>query len=883
MRGFIYFKTKSWIMKKFLFYVLTALFLSACSEVELNNNLSTSEAKEKYALELKNKSFMVFPQVREEPIKWFDSIPESRLDDAFSKAPVKLNTNPGEYFVFQLGVWALNDISNLQIELTDLKGNNKKAILSSSITCFNKGGYDFKGNSFTKEINIQAGRVQALWFGIDLAVIKKGNYKGSVSVLANGEKQTVQVKIKVSGPVVPNHGYNESKRLSRLNWLNSTLGIDEEVTKGYIPVSIVNKTVKILGRDLSIAPDGLPAQIISYFRNSNQSLSDKGEPVVNKPFRFIIQNENGEIVRLVPGELKFVKNTPSKIVWTVLNTSDDYDLIVTGQMEFDGFVDYHLKLTAKSSSRAKDIRLEVPVVPEKAEYMMGLNHEGGYRTPNWKWKWDVSKNQDMVWIGGVTGGLRLKLKAENYVRPLINIYYGFGPLKLPPSWGNGDKGGVNIGQSGSDVVINAYSGPRKMMAGEILNYDFDLLVTPLKVIDRQKKFGDRYFWRGENKSAAAALEDAKRLGANVIIYTDLQPYINYPYFDEVIPELKQIVKNAHDQNLRLKFYNTTRELTVNLPEFRAFNSLNGEIFFPGPGNSVHTDLLHPNGPDEWLIKNMRENYLPAWVSEFKEGRFRGRYLSVVTKPDSRLNNFYLSGLDWMLQNIGIDGVYIDDSALDRTSFRRARKLIDKYRPEGRIDLHSWNHFNKYAGFASCLNIYMDLLPYFDLTWIGEARDYDRAPDHWLVEVSGIPFGLPGQMLQDGGNPWRGMAYGITNRAGWTPNPPTHIWEFWDEYRIQDKLLIGYWEKNCPVKISDPSVKASVFSGDDLSVIAVANWTDREKKVSLAIDWTKLGLERSKTEISMPAIRDFQEGMNDVSTGSITIPGKQGFIIVLKKK
>lgn len=33
-------------------------------------------------------------------------------------------------------------------------------------------------------------------------------------------------------------------------------------------------------------------------------------------------------------------------------------------------------------------------------------------------------------------------------------------------------------------------------------------------------------------------------------------------------------------------------------------------------------------------------------------------------------------------------------------------------------------------------------------WFGEYFDYDSSPDYWLVEISGIPFGLMGEMLQD---------------------------------------------------------------------------------------------------------------------------------------
>ena len=291
------------------------------------------------------------------------------------------------------------------------------------------------------------------------------------------------------------------------------------------------------------------------------------------------------------------------------------------------------------------------------------------------------------------------------------------------------------------------------------------------------------------------VENAKKAGANILNIhhaEDIYPFINYPYLDANIQDLTQLVTRAHHENLRLKLYYTTRELTKNLPEFWAFNSLNGEVIFPGPGNASRTEALHPKGPNEWLIKNMREKYIPAWYNLVKEGKFKGETdLSVITNPDSRLNNFYIAGLDWMVQHIGIDGVYIDDAALDRFTLRRARKVIDQYRPEGRMDLHSWNHFNKWAGYANCLNLYMDLLPYFDLVWIGEGRNYDRLQDHWLVEVSGIPFGLAGQMLQGGGNPWRGMVYGITSRAGWTGNPPSEIWKFWDNFKLADKIMVGY--------------------------------------------------------------------------------------------
>ncbi len=797
--------------------------------------------------------------------------------------PKELQALPGQFLVFPINLKANNkDLSDIQVNFST---RNPHLATRNPFTCFNLGGIDFKGRPFVKRVDISAGQDQELWMGIDLDGIPEGIYQGSMAISAGGEKQDIPIKINISGEAIKDHGYDEGKSMARLNWLNSTIGIDENISNGFMPVELEGSIIKILGRELRVGANGLPESIASFFGPSNQELNNEGEGLINSPFRFIIEIADGSMVRLKPGKLVISKQSGSKVIWKVLNTSVDFDLECSGEMEFDGFVDYKLKLTAKSAVKVRDIRLEIPLKKEKAEYMMGLNHEGGYRTPDWRWKWDSIKNQDMLWIGSVNGGMRIKWKAANYRRPLINIYYEFGKLNMPPSWWNEGRGGVNIGDRNKDVLVNAYSGPQEMLAGESLDYDFELLITPFRTIDKPVQFGDRYY-HGGGTNTSVKIANAKAAGANIINIhhaEDLYPFINYPYLDENIEELKQLVSDTHDAGMRMKFYYTTRELTKNLPEFGAFYSLNGEIIYPGPGDATKT-ILNPNGPDEWLRKNLHGKYIPAWHNPINEGKFKGETdLSVITTPDSRLNNFYVAGLDWMVRNIGIDGVYIDDSALDRFTLMRARKIIDRYRTEGRMDLHSWNHFNKLAGFASCLNLYMDLLPYFDQVWIGEGRDYNRMPDHWLIEVSGIPFGLPGQMLQGGGNPWRGMVYGITNRAGWTPKPPGEIWKFWDEYRIQNKKMVGYWDKNCPVASSNPLVKATVYQGSDFSIIAVANWSDKDQEPGLSVNWARLDIDSAIAEIFIPEIKDFQEEQNPVEPGKLVIPGGKGFLIIVRSR
>lgn len=882
------------------FFVLTAIFQTELNFASNDKNengspeqgqvisgtdyLSTDLAFEKYSGEMKNDQFHVFLESRTSPIKYYDSLKLSWIEQDYYTQDFKMEAQPDEYFVYQIGVWALRqNLDNLEVKLTDFESEDGKKISRQLLTCFNKEGIDFEGRAFVKQVSVNAGRVQALWIGIDLEGISAGIYHGAVTIETEQSVKTLKLALEIKGEPVVNHGFNKGKNLSRLAWLNSTIGLNESTTKGLTSIEQHGNRLNILGRSLVIDETGLPKSIISFFEPSNQYLLEEGAPLIDEPFRFVIEKESGEIVKLNPGKVEFTNKTASQIQWQITNTSADCNLLVQGLMEYDGFLDYQLTLTANKSLKIKDIRLEVLLNMDRAKYMMGLNHEGGLRQQDWQWQWDTNKNQDMLWVGNVNGGMRIKLKAENYVRPLVNIYYKFNQLHLPPSWGNEGKGGFTVNDEHEAVLLKAFSGSRELSESQQLHYDFELLLTPFKLMDKSIKWGDRYF-HGGGRLAHEKVEKAENAGANIINIhhaEDIYPFINYPYLDENQAELRQLVDDAHSGNKRLKLYYTTRELTVQTPEFWAMYSLDGEVLFSGPGNESVT-LIHKNGPHAWLKDNLREKYIPAWYNPIHDGKFKGAFdLSVITTPDSRLNNFYIGGLDWMVSNLGIDGVYIDDSALDRITLRRARKTIDRYRPQGRIDLHSWNHFNEHAGYASCLNMYMDLLPYFDLVWIGEGRDYNRMPDHWLVEVSGIPFGLPGQMLQGGGNPWRGMVYGITNRAGWHSEPPTPLWKFWDEMEIESKQMIGYWDEQSPIKVDNSWVRATVYHGNTESIIAIANWNDKEQVCAIDLDWKKLGFNSKSYAVEQPFIKNYQEEKSIRSLKKLMIPGGKGFLMVIR--
>ena len=88
--------------------------------------------------------------------------------------------------------------------------------------------------------------------------------------------------------------------------------------------------------------------------------------------------------------------------------------------------------------------------------------------------------------------------------------------------------------------------------------------------------------------------------------------------------------------------------------------------------------------------------------------------------DSRLANFYLEGLKWLLDNVPIDGLYLDEIGYSRETMQRVRRVL-QHRPSAMIDMHG----NREWWSCNCpIGYYMEHLPYLDRLWLGEAFNPD---------------------------------------------------------------------------------------------------------------------------------------------------------------
>jgi hypothetical protein len=360
------------------------------------------------------------------------------------------------------------------------------------------------------------------------------------------------------------------------------------------------------------------------------------------------------------------------------------------------------------------------------------------------------------------------------------------------------------------------------------------------------------------------------------------PAINYPYWGLSYPLLKDSVAAAHAKDVRLKVYYTLREISSLLPELFALHSLNGEVIFSGDPKSP--TVINPNGAHPWLLEHLREKFIGAW-REVLTGRYEGVLdLAVITTPDSRLDNFYLEGLDFLARDGQVDGIYVDDSSIGRKTFQRARRILESRRPAPLIDMHMWRGmFEKHFGHTEPTTVFMENLPYFDRIWPGEDYKYNTFdPATWLLEVSGIPFGVMGEMLQSGGNRWLGMLYGMTARLGWGGDPQP-MWKYWDDFGMQGTEIIGYWDPACPVKTDHDKVLATVYRKEGKALVAIGSWADKPVDVKLAIDWKAVGLEPGRVTLKAPEVERFQSARTFAVGDPITVEPQKGCLLVIERK
>ncbi len=815
----------------------------------------------------KGEAFLVFPEDRLNPVSMSTDLPAHWVANGPSDT-FRAGAVAGEDYVVQLGLYALKDLAGVSVDVVSSAGGH----------CINSDGVDRLGRPWHKELAVPAGTVRALFVVLPVPRGAAGStHSAMVTIHAEGEAaQEIEVTLDVAtetDPDILEGGFGDPRFLRRLAWLDSAVAQDAELVAPFTAITVDERerTLGILGRSLRLSASGLPAQVTSSFTGDVTSTDGPAVGLFDVPMAVHIEGTSWEF-----SPLTFNAEGPARVSWGCNWTGSQegvavFSLELNATLDADGTVEYSLRLAPPKTLDVNDVGLQLLFDEDAVPLAMGLGVPGGRRPETLDWMWDVAaRNQDALWLGRVNAGLQLSLRDEKYQRPLNTNFYREKPLLEPASWANrqedGVRGGVRLRTANGKVSVRAFSGARTLTPNEPLHFDFRLLLTPFKPIQPGRHLGKRYFHAPEDPSEIRA---AGATVVNIHHATAPAPYINDPLLTK--ETLRQYVAQCHREGLTAKIYNTVRELTFHSPELLPLLHLDHEIFSDGPG-AGHS----------WLQEHAGSGYVSAWFAPNVED------IAVVTTGGSRWENFYVRSLQELAAgDDGIDGIYLDDLAFDRHAMVRVRKVLERAcRDRGvegpEIDLHSANQFTANDGYASSVNLYMEQLPYVDRLWLGEYFDYDGTdPDYWLVELSGIPFGLMGEMLEGGGNPWRGMVFGMTGRAPAVDNRP--LWEFWTANNLERARMHGFWDPHTPVRTSHPDVLATTWLTDNGMVVALASWAGETEDVTLIFGDAALTDETSTApaaSIKAPAIRGFQPAMDYAPGEAITLEPQRGLLLTI---
>lgn len=769
------------------------------------------------------------------PVRWIKKGPS----DNFSGSAMR-----NEYYVWQIGIWAAeNELKNIKIKFTDFVNQSGKFVISQKeATCFNTEGINWDGNPISFAVNVPEGKIQALWCGIQIPEnATSGVYKGKVTIIADEiEPRTIDVELNVNNQILADRGDSELWKHARLRWLNSIIGIDSLPVTPYKEMILNGNEITATDKHITVGRNGLP---------NNIHIND--HEILEGPFAFIVETSAGSVL-FDANNLKINKETDGLITWSSSSVQKEITFECNAYMEYDGYLNYKLKIKSSSDIIINDVKLITSYTPYASEYFMGTGFKGGLRPITYRWDWKGP--WDSYWIGGPLAGLHVEYRGASYNGPLLNDY-----KPLPPkSWSNDGKGYIILSGANKDITKIVTSTENFTLNNKGIEFEFALLITPVKPVNPSKHFSERYYhseWQNFDKVA----DEGPNI-ANIHHSKSLNPVINYPFI--VQDSLKIFISHEHEFDRKVKLYYTIRELTNYTKEIYALKSLNHEIFVSGVGYGL-----------PWHTEHLIDDYKPAWYTEMPNETSDA---ALVLSGFSRWINYYLEGLRWMFENYSIDGIYMDDVSFDRNVMKRMRKIIERYRPGALIDLHSNTGYS-----IGPANQYADFFPYVDRLWFGESFRYNTMnPDEWFVTFSGIPFGQMSEMLQDGGNRFLGMVYGTTARHSYGEFSPAPVWALWKSFGIEDAVMKGYWDNDCPIKTNVDLVKATTYIKKDSVLISLGNFDTKDHKVRLSIDWDALNMNSKKAKLIVPAVKDFQEESAFLPNQEIPVTSKEGWLFIL---
>lgn len=231
------------------------------------------------------------------------------------------------------------------------------------------GGVDEHGVPFTKAYSVSGnGSVGSMWVGVALpSTMKAGSYSASIVLAGSGRPGSVQMKLNLDvieapgGGAVPNQGDDDVYKMTRLRWLDSTIGIDDNVTMPFTPIKVSKQASSIVAQTVNkvvtIAANGLiQSALVSSFKTRRGKPVTETYNVFASPVVFELITSSGSTVPLtITQPATIVSQTDADLMWTSTMSAPGVKLQLNGSLDYTSYVETIVTLTGDAT--LSDIRL----------------------------------------------------------------------------------------------------------------------------------------------------------------------------------------------------------------------------------------------------------------------------------------------------------------------------------------------------------------------------------------------------------------------------------------------------------------------------------------------------------------------------------------------
>ena len=637
-----------------------------------------------------------------------------------------------------------------------------------------------------------------------------GSYKVIVSV-RDGQKQVYEKVLAFTKPDTP--------------WLGSSAGVTDEVLPPWTPMGLKGTTVKCWGREYHLDAGVLPSRIVT-----------RGAQILQSPICLEVTFTDGASHRINPALKTVDRNrSGSKVSFTGAARCGSLDFAAKGYIEFDGMMFLEIGVTPRSPTKVARLRLVAPLQGRHVtlKHMFGHAVKKGVssvgRTEGWQWH--ASSYRKCIWLGD--GDLGLTWFMEHPV-----------PWALK-------RGAEFTGVSRRGAVVrwhfNFIDSPTTI--SEAKTIAFGLQATPVKPLPSR--------WRSWG---------IERRGCGTTLWsrTSTAKYWGYP--ESPNPERTRAqVRGFHEQGLMVAPYVGTQAMDEQCPEFQYYGA-------------------------EWLVPGGNRPLSRA-------GGFRTRHPSVCTGSKA-YRDFLTYKIKQFVKALDLDGIYHDHSRPWRctnthhgcANSRRILAMRDLYK---RIYTILRQHTRGKQTFmvehileSLCTPVvsFSDAYVMCEVLRLDEHNDYLKVVDldYFRSYCMGRQFGFvpmlltgfrskeryylkgkPNRELTDGTEKLAAILLLLDMTTVWNsyndPRIIRRIWQVFDDYRIStdDAVeFLPYWSNAKYVTAAFrqkpeageeyPEPLVSIYNRrGKCALVAVANFTLKDRDVRVKLDLDSLGFRRVK--------------------------------------